>query len=428
MGAGAVVADTRHLLLTLPEAASGTAGGRLDSNLLKSLAADCAIAVAFMGLMMALATTSRHACMRGATLYALGHFLFTVASIPFVVMITNQVSVSAYPWASWAALLAATAGCALMVDGLARLVEHPRRLPVTRAAWAVALLLALSVLVPGGTVEPLRRAADLTNTCGMLGMTIILLRPVAAPYRLPAITAGLCTAFLVPMYFVGALQVWLRAGPVIVPRYEDWAWLDLAIWSTINLCVMMLASFRSITLFAQRSRTDPLTNCLNRAGLRDELALLPARHGACDAVSVLALDIDHFKAINDRHGHAAGDDYLFRFAELVRRCVREADLVVRMGGEEFVVVLMGAGREVAQRVAEDIVEATRQMEVSFDGSHLRTTVSVGIACGRGNGNGDVAPLMRWADQALYAAKALGRDRACFADHPAMPRRDAPAAV
>ena len=398
----------------------------MDSNLLKSLMADCAISVAFLGLMMALATTSRHPSMRGATLYAIGHALFTVASIPFVVMITNQVSVSAHPWGSWVALLAATAGCALMVDGLARLVEHPRRPQVTRAAWAVALLLALSVLVPWGTVEPVRRASDLTNTFGMLGMTIILLRPVAAPYRLPAVTAGLCTAFLVPMYFVGALQVWLRAGPVIVPRYEDWAWLDLAVWSTINLCVMMLASFRSITLFAQRSRTDPLTNCLNRAGLRDALAMLPARHGACDALSVLALDVDHFKAINDRHGHAAGDEYLLRFADLVRRCAREADLVVRTGGEEFVVVLVGAGREVAERVAKDIIDATRQMEVRFESGHLQTTVSVGIACG--NGNGEVAALMQRADRALYAAKAQGRDCACFADHPDLPGRDAPAAV
>jgi diguanylate cyclase (GGDEF)-like protein len=390
-----------------------------------SLMADCAISLAFLGLMTALATASRHASMRGATRYALGHAFFTVASIPFVVMIANQVSVAVHPWTSWWALLVAMTGCALMVDGLARLLEHPRRPQIIRAAWAVALLISLTALVPWGTVEPLRRASDLTNTFGMLGMTIILLRPVAAPYRLPAVTAGLCTAFLVPMYFVGALQVWLHAGPVIVPRYEDWAWLDLAIWSTVNLCVMMLASFRSITLFAQRSRTDPLTNCLNRAGLRNELARLPARQGAGDAISVLALDIDHFKAINDRHGHAAGDEYLFRFAELVQACIREADLFVRMGGEEFIVILVDAKREVAERVAKNIIDATRRMEADFGGSHLRTTVSVGIACGQGHG--DVATLMGQADAALYAAKSQGRDRACVADHPTQPQRNAPVA-
>ncbi|MFN7294456.1 MAG: GGDEF domain-containing protein, partial [Lysobacteraceae bacterium] len=119
-----------------------------------------------------------------------------------------------------------------------------------------------------------------------------------------------------------------------------------------------------------------------------------------------------FKAINDHHGHAAGDAYLARFAGLLHSVVRHADLVVRMGGEEFLVVLHRAPRDVAERVAKDVVERTRDLAMDVGGVRVHTTASIGIAAGRGGD--DMTDLIQQADRALYMAKTSGRDRVCVA--------------
>ena len=188
---------------------------------------------------------------------------------------------------------------------------------------------------------------------------------------------------------------------------------------------MMLASFRALVVFVRRSRTDALTHCLNRSGLEDELAMLVMRIPAEAPVVVLALDIDHFKAINDRLGHAAGDVYLERFAQAVQSSVRQSDRVARIGGEEFIALLVDAHPEAGERVAEKVLEAVRRLEVDHDGETIRATVSIGIASGFGLGS--IEALMRRADRALYAAKGSGRDRVCTAGAggttDAAPKRD-----
>jgi diguanylate cyclase (GGDEF)-like protein len=384
----------------------------MNSDLLNSLIADCAVAVAFCGLMMSLAAVSRHPALRGAILYAFGHLGFTAGASLFILMLDAGIAASQRPWIASAALLASTAGCAAMVDGMARLLEHPRRMRVTKAAWGSAFALLLVALWPWSAVDPLKLASDLTNTLGMVGLAVVLLRPLSAPYRVPAIAAGACTAVLAPLYFVGSVQEWTGVGPVIVPSYSTWMWLDLALWNTMNLCVMMLASFRALVVFVRRSRTDALTHCLNRSGFDDELTVLSVRLAPDTPVVVLALDIDHFKAINDRCGHAAGDAYLARFAQVLQSCVRQSDVVARIGGEEFVALLVDAHPEAGERVAAKVLEAIRELDVDCDGEAVRTTVSIGISSGFGLAS--IQALMRRADRALYAAKGGGRDRICTA--------------
>lgn len=152
------------------------------------------------------------------------------------------------------------------------------------------------------------------------------------------------------------------------------------------------------------SETDPLTGLANRRALD---AVLAARAGV--EASVVAVDLDHFKRINDTRGHAAGDAVLVELARRLRVAVRESDVVGRVGGEEFVLILPGAPLEVSERVAQRIVDSVRSEPFIVPGGALEVTASVGVAMG------PLGPgTLEAADRALYDAKAGGRDRVVLA--------------
>jgi diguanylate cyclase (GGDEF)-like protein len=125
--------------------------------------------------------------------------------------------------------------------------------------------------------------------------------------------------------------------------------------------------------------------------------------------SVLALDVDHFKSINDRYGHEAGDHVLRRVAEATRGALREGDHLGRVGGEEFTAVLPGASAQAAAQVAERLRSAVERTEFSDLDPALTVTISVGIAVWDA-ADGDFAGALRRADESLYRAKAAGRNR------------------
>lgn len=158
------------------------------------------------------------------------------------------------------------------------------------------------------------------------------------------------------------------------------------------------------------SGSDPLTNVLNRRFLPSvigrEILIATREHST---FSVLLLDIDHFKAINDSHGHAGGDQVLRQFAEVVHQSCRSSDFVFRYGGEEFLVVLVDTAREAALAVAEKLgAEIRRHAFAIPEAGSLRITASIGVATF--DGHPDYAYLIERADKALYQAKQAGRDR------------------
>jgi diguanylate cyclase (GGDEF)-like protein len=130
-------------------------------------------------------------------------------------------------------------------------------------------------------------------------------------------------------------------------------------------------------------------------------------------LSVLMLDIDYFKRINDRCGHAAGDGVLLAVADVLRHELRASDLGVRHGGEEFLVILPGDSAAQAFEVAERIRGEVAQLAVPLDGDTASITVSVGIATFNGSESGE--QLVARADAALYRAKQGGRNRSVLAD-------------
>lgn len=153
---------------------------------------------------------------------------------------------------------------------------------------------------------------------------------------------------------------------------------------------------------------DPLTGLLNRRGLERSLA---ARRGMGERGAVLMLDLDHFKRVNDDHGHDTGDRVLRAVADLLRNQMRRPDLAARFGGEEFVIYLSGLGREAALRVAERLRMATE------DGIHVAErpqTVSIGVAAWPPGAS--FSEILKRADSAVYAAKAAGRNCVRFAPH------------
>ncbi len=164
--------------------------------------------------------------------------------------------------------------------------------------------------------------------------------------------------------------------------------------------------------------TDALTRAYNRTFLVPALSteMNRARRGST-SMSVLLMDLDHFKSVNDAHGHAVGDQVLCRFVDAVRGCVRSFDLVVRRGGEEFLLIMPNTGTVEGYRVAERIREKLAEAPlVVREGLVVRQTVSIGLATWDGNEGPEA--LDHRADQAMYEAKRRGRNRTVIA---AMPR-------
>lgn len=152
--------------------------------------------------------------------------------------------------------------------------------------------------------------------------------------------------------------------------------------------------------------TDWLTDCLNRRAFTSRVGASLGKSGGCG--TLLVVDADHFKTINDRFGHERGDEVLQMIASALRDSVRDGDMVGRLGGEEFGVFLKGAGFEAAGRIAERIRAAVNALFVTSEGVAQRLSVSVGGAVSAGDGT--FAELFRVADRRLYAAKNSGRNR------------------
>jgi len=156
---------------------------------------------------------------------------------------------------------------------------------------------------------------------------------------------------------------------------------------------------------------DPLTACLNRRGLEQVLnqaVSSASRYGG--EVAVLAIDIDYFKTINDTFGHLAGDAVLRELAELLAQSSRGGDVVARVGGEEFIVLLPGADNETAGVVAERVMNTVRAHSFRTVRGHHQVTVSIGVACEHVRDGHIAGALRARADEALYVAKRLGRNR------------------
>jgi diguanylate cyclase (GGDEF)-like protein len=163
------------------------------------------------------------------------------------------------------------------------------------------------------------------------------------------------------------------------------------------------------------AHTDPLTGVANRRGFDSFVSHLPIAGGrGQDALAVLMLDLDHFKSVNDTYGHAAGDEVLKVMARRWVMQIRDSDLLARMGGEEFCILLPGADLEGARGVAEKIRLATCTTPVMVPEGEgrrpLQVSVSIGLAWAGPSSDTTMQGLMDLADEAVYESKNGGRNR------------------
>ena len=204
-----------------------------------------------------------------------------------------------------------------------------------------------------------------------------------------------------------------------------------ALLFTISIAFILLAMAKERTELRHRTAAmvDPLTGIANRRSFLQDAAQLAKRHTANPRpTAVLLIDLDHFKSINDRFGHALGDRALEIFAESARQSVRSSDLVGRLGGEEFAAVLVNTSQDKAVAVAERIRASFAQAALEVDSRPVGATVSIGLVHCQ-DAVLDVPELLAQADQALYFAKEHGRNRVEVASLEMMlKRRDESAAA
>ena len=195
-------------------------------------------------------------------------------------------------------------------------------------------------------------------------------------------------------------------------RVRQWQWLTIVLGGLLLALLTSLAwrHGRTSRRLSRQSLIDPLTGIANRAAIEAEaIRAIEGAPRTGGAVSLLMLDLDHFKAINDRHGHAAGDRVLCATTEAWQALLRGRDPLGRIGGEEFVVVCADTTLEQAIVVAERLREATTALRFDDIDPALRVTVSIGVAQSQRSGDTHEDVLAR-ADAALYRAKQRGRDR------------------
>lgn len=165
------------------------------------------------------------------------------------------------------------------------------------------------------------------------------------------------------------------------------------------------------------SITDPLTGMANRRGAHDALIAETKAYGQTGLPFCLALlDIDHFKAVNDTHGHDVGDEVLVDFAARLSGAMRDRDMIARWGGEEFLVLLPETDMDNASILLEGFLELLRARPIKTANGPLRITASAGL-CRYIDSDESYDRTVYRADQALYAAKTAGRDRWVMAEEP-----------
>jgi diguanylate cyclase (GGDEF)-like protein len=263
-----------------------------------------------------------------------------------------------------------------------------RCIMVSFLTGCLALLAGLEI-VKGGRAEPLQGRFPTALAFAVLGSALV-------------IRAGLS------LY---------HPPPVQGTEYDD-PTLGVALFITticligITLGLLMMSTGRLRNRYAKLALTDELTELPNRRSFLEQGDRLSRRTQMDDtSACVLMMDLDYFSSVNERFGHAGGDQALLAFANLLRNAIRPGDLVARYGGEEFSAILAGVDVRKGGRIAERIRSALAGLAIEVRGQTIKITVSIGVAPLQ---KGDLRAAIRKADDALYQAKALGRDQVAVA--------------
>ncbi|OOG45663.1 GGDEF domain-containing protein [Rhodanobacter sp. C01] len=299
-----------------------------------------------------------------------------------------------------------------------RIAPHfARVLSWLRAPWVV---LTLTSLLPmsfhdGNSLQP-----DIGNMLFLICGAVAILAVVVA-WRRGSVAAGIFLLAWSPQSVFTAL----RAAQLLLATPLP-GWLEFTLPASLSLSSLVLTLGLGVsTLQIRRERDhardeaqhDALTGLHNRRALMVRMAeALAAARQARQSLSLIFLDLDHFKVVNDHHGHLVGDACLRIVAERIQYELRPGDILARWGGEEFVVLLLHTGRQEAEAIGERIRRRVESDPFQAGGETVRLTVSLGVSGFAGAGQDSPEQLIEQADAALYRAKSDGRN--CVAVYPA----------
>jgi len=287
----------------------------------------------------------------------------------------------------WIPLLGGGLAGFAVADRFMRKSSHPA-IWIAGAWAALPLILMASVLVTGGATSP-----------------------ALVWFALPAVTLGfrfeprgmvIGTAYVVATFLIAAIA----PDPGIA--WDERQMLIAVLALIVSTVILSGALVESDRTHRHRSTLDPLTGLFNRNALEQRLSELegqPCDPGQGISHAFLLCDLDHFKQVNDRFGHATGDAVLQDVAYTMRATLRAGDSIYRVGGEEILVILPGAGHEDACEIAERLCMTVRERRPSG----VTVSLSIGVAVAEPE-RIDTEDLLARADASLYAAKATGRDR------------------
>ena len=251
-------------------------------------------------------------------------------------------------------------------------------------------------------------AVALTGGVHSFAMSWLVIPIVSLPARFG--TRGLAAGVAFTSLLVVGIAV-APSGGHVVPEYFG---IVYPVATLIAVALLLVALLKSDLDHRTEAVIDGLTGMLNRRALRNRLDELTAQATLTkQPVAVIAGDIDRFKRVNDEHGHAKGDAVLVDIAYLIRKHLRAFDLAYRLGGEEFLILLPGATAQEATNMAENLRAAIAAEPVAG----LPVTMSFGVA-GSGPEGFVSETVLAAADDALYEAKASGRDQVVVAGRPA----------
>jgi len=293
-----------------------------------------------------------------------------------------------------------------------------RDAPLLKPLFALGLAYAVAQVLVQWLAGPVARYAMLSLVMALM----FLAMAAAVAHAMRGIAKDLRVEMALFALLIGGLGVLNAVKSVLVAqgglaalgtghRFQVVFYIYMSFLATVLAPTMIWLVLRRLTdeLRATAAR-DPLTQLLNRRGLLEGLEGHFRSRMAAPA-RLLLLDIDHFKRINDSHGHKAGDVVLCRIAEVLRGTLRSGDLASRTGGEEFVIVCLDADDDGAMRLAERLRAAIAQQAVPVPGAKepLRCTVTIALSRAFQGPDGLDAALQE-ADAALYRGKAAGRNR------------------
>lgn len=322
----------------------------------------------------------------------------------------NSVATSPHAWGR-VATAASVVFTTLFLARFAELATYaPRlRIGVLGLGAAVAALMALGTLpwLAAGAL-----VSSLINPLLILGGPVLLVASLRAAWR------GSRYAWFFLIGWTPLLVFTVLSSLQLYSKLSDWLWVTdatLAAGAFEALVLSLGLADRALQLRRDRDQArmladiDPLTSVLNRRAFSQRLLPeIELSHRLKHGFSLLFLDLDEFKALNDTHGHGAGDQALVALVRLLRRELREQDFIGRYGGEEFVVALPACQLPLAREVGERLRQQLQSLAISTGSADTVLTVSIGVATLRARESAD--SLLARADAAMYAAKAAGRNR------------------